>query len=233
MRKAVTLSTLLVAALALAGLMWAQDVQITQGPKVETVNDNSAVIAWSTNASASTVVKYGTDQNKLDQTAEAPWGGLTHRVTIKNLIPGTTYFFTVQSGQAQGTGSATNSGTQSFTTTGGNGQAAQQAAQPQSDNSQNQQWQYNLQASCSNIKANSFDVTWNTSRRGSSKVLYNTDPNNLSQTVMAPWGETNHKVTISNLQPGTKYYYQVQTEGQEGNGAKEASPLLNCTTNKQ
>jgi phosphodiesterase/alkaline phosphatase D-like protein len=81
-------------------------VQITKGPVVEHSDAKSAVIAWSTNVPASAVVKYGTDQNNLAQTAQAPWGGLTHRVTIKNLDPGKTYHYQIQSGQGEGTGSA-------------------------------------------------------------------------------------------------------------------------------
>jgi phosphodiesterase/alkaline phosphatase D-like protein len=93
--------------LLLANMALAQgknNIQITKGPVVEHTDANSAVIAWSTNVPASAVVKYGTDQNNLTQTAQAPWGGLTHRVTIKNLDPGKTYYYQVQSGQAEGTG---------------------------------------------------------------------------------------------------------------------------------
>ena len=224
MRKPITVVILALATLALATFMLAQsqNVQITQGPTVESVNDHSAVLAWSTNVNASTIVRYGTDQNHLDKSAKAPWGGLTHRVTIDNLQPGTTYYFVVRSGQGQGTGTSALSNAQSFTTQGGN------AGQPQSDNQQQ-----NLSASCSNITATSFDVTWNTSRPGSSVVKFSTDANNLSQISQAPWGQSNHKVTVSNLQPGTKYFYQVQTEGEQGTGAKESSQTLNCTTNKQ
>ena len=79
-------------------------VQITNGPVVEIVTDTTAQIAWSTNIKGSTRVTYGTDMGNLGQLAEAPWGvgGLTHRVQLKNLKPGTTYFFQVETGQAAG-----------------------------------------------------------------------------------------------------------------------------------
>ena len=43
--------------------------------------------------------------NNLNQVAQSPWGagGLTHRVELKNLQPGTRYFFEVETGQARGT----------------------------------------------------------------------------------------------------------------------------------
>jgi phosphodiesterase/alkaline phosphatase D-like protein len=51
-------------------------------------------------------VNYGTDGSNLTQLGESPWGqgGLTHRVELKNLQPNTTYYYRVETGQAQGTG---------------------------------------------------------------------------------------------------------------------------------
>src|SRR5436305_240 len=85
-----------------------QSVQITSGPVIEKVDSNSATVAWSTNVKGSSRVYYGTNPNNLIQLAESPWGagGLTHRVDIRNLKPGTSYYFTVETGQAQGTGGA-------------------------------------------------------------------------------------------------------------------------------
>lgn len=98
-----------------------QSVQITNGPTVEHVDNNSAIVAWSTNTNASTLLKYGTDPNNLTQTAQAPWGGVTHRLTINNLQPNTTYYFQVTSGQAQGTGTSAMSNVSQFKTTNGPG----------------------------------------------------------------------------------------------------------------
>jgi phosphodiesterase/alkaline phosphatase D-like protein len=106
----------LLLAFAAARAQQNQNVQITKGPVIESVTSNSAVIAWSTNVNASTMVKYGTDPNNLTQTAEAPWGGLTHRVTISNLQPNTKYYFQVQSGQGQGTGTGALSSISQFQT---------------------------------------------------------------------------------------------------------------------
>jgi len=94
----------------------ANAVKITQGPRVEHVTSTQAVIAWSTNVSASTVVNYGTDAKSLTERAQTPWGSLTHRVTLKNLQPGKTYYFFVDSGQAQGSGTSVRSGLQQFQT---------------------------------------------------------------------------------------------------------------------
>jgi phosphodiesterase/alkaline phosphatase D-like protein len=84
-------------------------VQIVGGPVVETVSPNSATIAWKTNVQASSLIHYGTLATGLSQTAEAGWGGGVHRVQLSNLSPNTTYFFQVESSQAQGTGSSVKS----------------------------------------------------------------------------------------------------------------------------
>jgi|SRR6478752_5136708 len=91
-------------------------VQITNGPVVEIVTDTTAQIAWSTNVNAGTTLRYGIDPGHLDQTAGMPWGGLTHRVTLKSLQPNTTYYFQAESSQGQGTGTQAQTGPSSFQT---------------------------------------------------------------------------------------------------------------------
>jgi hypothetical protein len=91
-------------------------VRITKGPVIEWVGATDAVIAWSTNVRASTVLRYGTDKSSLTQSAKAPWGGATHRVRLRNLKPSTTYYFVADSGQAQGSGTEAATGEGSFST---------------------------------------------------------------------------------------------------------------------
>lgn len=91
-------------------------VRITHGPVVENVTDTTAIIAWSTNVNSGTTLRYGTSPNHLDQRAGMPWGGFTHRVYLKNLQPGTKYFFQAESGKAQGTGTSAIADVMSFET---------------------------------------------------------------------------------------------------------------------
>lgn len=95
-------------------------LKITHGPSVEYTSANSAIVAWSTNVSSGTVVKFGTDRNDLSRKAEAPWGALTHRVTLKNLKPDTTYYFQVDSPQGAGTGTQAQSQVLQFQTKAAN-----------------------------------------------------------------------------------------------------------------
>lgn len=76
-------------------------VQISAGPWLDTVADNNAIITWKTATPASSVVRYGTDRNALNQTAFGSWGA-DHGVTISGLNPNQTYYFQVESTQAAG-----------------------------------------------------------------------------------------------------------------------------------
>ncbi len=101
-----------------------QQLQITHGPIVEQATSNSAIVAWTTNLPSSAVLHYGTnsDPNSWNQAAEQAWGGqqsgqgTTHRVTIQNLQPNTTYYIQAESGQAQGSGTGMKSSVVTFRT---------------------------------------------------------------------------------------------------------------------
>lgn len=83
---------------------------------MEQVTATTAIIAWSTNVNAGTVLHYGIDPQHLDQTASMPWGGLTHRVDLKDLKPDTRYYFQAESPKGQGTGTSATTAPASFRT---------------------------------------------------------------------------------------------------------------------
>ena len=90
--------------------------RITNGPVVESVTPTTGVVAWSTNVSSGSVVNYGTSEERLTQRSEMPWGGYTHRVTLQQLLPDTTYFFQVSSPNAKGSGEMVRSQVKQFHT---------------------------------------------------------------------------------------------------------------------
>ncbi|HYG98790.1 MAG TPA: fibronectin type III domain-containing protein [Terriglobales bacterium] len=76
---------------------------ITRGPTIQYADDRSAVISWTTDRPAPTVVYYGNNSSNLAQTAEQGTTATTsHRVHLHNLSPRTTYFFQVDTGQTPG-----------------------------------------------------------------------------------------------------------------------------------
>jgi purple acid phosphatase-like protein len=80
-----------------------RDVKVTNGPVVSSLTDTTALITWSTNVSTDTLLRYGKRSDNLDQVARAPWGGLAHRVLLKDLASDTTYYFRVGTSVAQDT----------------------------------------------------------------------------------------------------------------------------------
>lgn len=198
----------------------AQKVKIIHSPVVESAKPTTATIAWSTNTKASTILKYGTDSKDLNRTAEAPWGGPTHRVYLKNLKPGTTYYYRVESTEAQGTGSQVLSGVEQFRTEGGTpAQAGKSAA---------------AVARAANVKvthgpvvegetANTATIAWSTNVNASTILKYGTNQNALNQAAEAPWGGLTHRVNLRHLSPGTTYYYRVESTEAQGTGTQAVS----------
>ncbi|GEM_PF-1808856 len=207
----------------------AQAVKITNGPIIEKADANSATIAWSTDQPSSTRVWYSTDKNNLTHTAEAPYGGNTHRVDIKNLKPNTTYYFEVESGQARGGSEAESQGVLSFKTVAQGQPAAKNQkpvlAEKGLANEENGKVKITSGPTVQKVSDNSAVVTWTTNVKGSSRVNYGTEPNNLTQLAEAPWGAggLTHTVQINNLKPNTTYYFEAETGQAEGTGGAEVS----------
>jgi hypothetical protein len=209
-------------------------LQITDGPRIEYVGPNSAEVAWTTSTGGSTILRYGTNPNALNQTAEEPYAQgqgsahVTHRVTVKNLQPNTTYYFIVDSGQGQGTGTEAKSSIQSFTT---KPEGAGQGAGGQLAITDGPRVEY--------VGRDKAEIAWTTSTGGSSVIHYGTDPNNLSQTAQSAWTGSNapptgehatHRVTVNNLQPNTTYYFVVDSGQGQGSGTEAKSPVAQFHT---
>lgn len=104
-------------------------VRITQGPAIERLEPEFAIIRWTSNNPGGSpvhygVVRYGTHPRKLDQTAKNPirlnpsHSNSVFRVRVYDLKPGTTYYYTVDSSEANGKGDQVKSAVKKFTTPG-------------------------------------------------------------------------------------------------------------------
>ncbi len=71
-------------------------VDIVQGPDVQNVTGTSATLTWTTNKTAATRVRYGTDQKNPAQHAYEPGGSTQHSVQLTNLKPNTTYHYEIE-----------------------------------------------------------------------------------------------------------------------------------------
>jgi phosphodiesterase/alkaline phosphatase D-like protein len=102
-------------------------VHITQGPALESAQDNWAIITWTSNNPGGSdehfgVVHYGTDPKNLTQTAKShirlnPGHSYTvFRVRVDGLSPKTTYYYTVDSANASNASDGVISPVKTFTT---------------------------------------------------------------------------------------------------------------------
>jgi phosphodiesterase/alkaline phosphatase D-like protein len=154
---------------------------------------------------------YGTDKNNLTQLAEAPYGGTRHQVKINNLQPGSTYYFQVESGEAE------SCGVRSFETARAGQPNVQAHAAPVvvkcTPGAEESKVKVTSGPVIEYLTDHGATVAWQTNVKGSSRVMYGTDPNNLTQLAEAPWGAggLTHRVPINNLRPNTTYYFQIET----------------------
>ncbi len=102
-------------------------VQITKGPALELARDNWVIIRWTSNNPGGTdehwgVVHYGTDSKNLSRTAKSHirlnqnHSDTIFRVRVGGLKPRTTYYYAVDSMQANGKSDGVKSPVKRFTT---------------------------------------------------------------------------------------------------------------------
>jgi hypothetical protein len=63
-----------------------------------------------------------------------------------------------------------------------------------------------------NLTRNSADLTWTTNKNAATRVMYGTEEKNPSQHAYQPGGATQHRAHLTNLQPGTTYHYEVESQ---------------------
>jgi hypothetical protein len=102
-------------------------VRISQGPEVELSKGSLTIITWTVNNPGGSpehygVVHYGSDPKDLSQSAKNPLrlnpshSSTAFRVRLDNLKPRTTYYYTVDSMDANGTSDRVTSPVNNFTT---------------------------------------------------------------------------------------------------------------------
>jgi hypothetical protein len=102
-------------------------VRITQGPKIERVDPDFAIISWTSNNPGGSpehygIVRYGTEPTNLNQAAKSPirlnpgHSYTVFRVRMDGLKPRTTYYYMVDSTGTDGKGDGVKSAVKHFTT---------------------------------------------------------------------------------------------------------------------
>ena len=153
------------------------------------ITNTSAVITWSTDSPANTVLAYGTTTALGQFTPVQAALSASHGVTVTGLDPGTTYYFVCESTDANG---VTGYSYMSHLTTTGPPPVA-----PIISN-----------VTTSTPTSMSATITWTTDVPSNSLVNYGTTIN-FGFSVLISTLSTNHSVTLTGLSPGTLYDFQV------------------------
>lgn len=178
--------------------------QITVAPAVIYKNDETATIQWTTDEDASGEVEFGTDTS-LGFIRTLPSTDNVHEITLTNLTAETTYFFQAASSDLSNNG-PTSSDVLTFTT-----DAQADVTLP----------------TISTISVQAADstaiLTWSTDELADSFIDFGTISGILDVTVGDVDDVTSHELTLTNLAPGTTYFYTVGSIDRAGNGPTKSS----------
>ncbi|MDD3481088.1 MAG: fibronectin type III domain-containing protein [Patescibacteria group bacterium] len=174
----------------------------------ENITATSAKIVWNTAIATDTWVDYGTAAGNYNQSTGEDKYNTVHVVELKNLTPGTTYFYRVRGTDTNGI--EYTSQEYSFTAV--------------------------LKPEITNIKVNVLDsytarVTFDTNVSAESVVVYGPDG---TTTLRAGSSEylKNHNLELTDLTDATTYSYYIEVKDQLGNSAKSTTSTFETPIDK-
>ena len=168
------------------------------------LTDQSAVITWSTNESADSLVAFGTAVDYTDSVGDRL---LTtrHQLELKNLKAGTTYHFAVSARDSGGNLTQSNDAT--FSTTG-------EAAADK-----NAEGLVITEVRAESITGNSAIVAWQTNIPADSQARYGITSLYGQESELGVDAVTDHAVKLTLLRPGVTYHFQVVSATPNGSAA--------------
>jgi len=186
---------------------------ILSGPTVTSKTHDTAIVEWTTDEPANSEASFGTDQ--LDDEVSSGDNEVSHKVVISNLEPGTSYNYIVGSTDASGNG-ATESAQAVFTTN------------PELD----------LTAPAITVDPEvvykndeSATIQWTTDEDATAEVEFGPASDLGFIRSLSTTGKV-HEITLTNLEPGTDYFFKVSSTDLSNNGPTESS-VLSFTTDAE
>lgn len=172
---------------------------ILEDPEVIYKNEQTATIQWMTDEDASAEVEFGLDAS-LGFIRSLPTTDKLHTITLTNLEPSTTYLYRVSSIDLSNNG-PTQSSLDSFMT-----DAEADTSAPQVDS---------VRVAAADSSA---IITWVTDEMADSFVDFGTVEGVLDLVVGDVDDVIDHEITLTNLEPGTTYYFTVGSIDRASNG---------------
>lgn len=185
----------------------------TDGPRVVSVSNTSAIISWTTNEIADERVEYGLDGVGLTNFIGNIDRNFDHLVILTNLTANTTYQFRVSTQDVSG--NVVTSALAAFRTN----------AQPDTTPPL-----FTVNPVVSGITKIAAQIDWQTGELATGQVEFGTRPTDLGHITALGGLRTNHSINLINLTEGTTYYYVVTVEDTAGNTTK--SPVMSFETRR-
>ncbi len=189
---------------------------ITAAPTVTSITDTTAVIEWTTDEPANSIVEFGDTTYTRSRSLEDYV--INHSVTITLLDPETLYHYRVGSTDEAGNGPRY-SPDDTFTT------------EPEVDTTAPV---ITTTPTAIGVTDTTATIIWETDENSNSQVRYDTSSQtwaNLSTVVNKAESVTSHNVTITNLTENQTYYFRVGSTDTYNNGPDPAYGLDNNPTN--
>lgn len=197
---------------------------------VTNITENSATVNWDLNMVGTGQILFGQSPDDINNAtaAEIRFVFSSHIQTISNLQQGTTYYLQIKSVSEDGDTALSN--IFSVTT------SEQPDYQPATDNTTDELDSDDLSISnvlTTNITETSATVSWDLNMIGTGQILFGQSPDNMNYTTDAELRlvRSSHTQTISDLQPGTLYYFRITSESE--NGGTALSDTFSFTTSEQ
>jgi hypothetical protein len=184
---------------------------LTDGPTVVFVDQTSAIVQWTTDEPATSVLAFGLTSD-LGSVVSGPAGkfALSHSIKVTGLTPETNYVAQVTT--ADPDGNTTNSSTFTFSTL-----AVPDTTAPV----------ITAGPSILSMTDSKITVVWTTNEPATSGVSYNDGTRfNLASDAMLT---RNHQMTLSGLTPQTVYHITVSSTDAVGNGPTLGGPIQTMT----
>ncbi len=183
---------------------------ILSGPMVTSRGRDRAVVEWTTDEPANSVVRYGRD--RLDGSASSGDSGVDHKLVLSNLQPGVSYKFVVNSTDVSGNG-ATQSAEAFFTTSPDLDLAAPRLLTGPEVVYKNDR---------------SAALRWTTDEAATGQVAFGPTDKLGSLRKLGQAGLV-HELSLTNLNPATTYFFRVSASDLSNNGPT-TSQVLSFTT---
>jgi phosphodiesterase/alkaline phosphatase D-like protein len=177
-------------------------------PAVLSRSFNATVIQWFTDEASNSTVLYGTSATTLTDSTAVDEAVRDHKVSLGNLGAGTEYFFQVKSADASGN-VAISPVSPFITNSSEDTQAPIFVRQPGVVRSSNTEAVIVFETNEPTTAAVQYATTTD---------VYADDTGSVGETVNATDVSRNHKITLTNLTPTTRYHFKVSITDLANNG---------------